>query len=146
MIDLRDRCAEVDIVGIDVDPDETTEWAALIGNQRVQGGLPAGTALLWKVTAKAFPQLSGAGAWGDRSHQARKSDHNDGYAVDFMTTNKQFGDRVLAWLLLHRFEHQISYIIWWGRIYSPKNGWKGARYVGRSAHKDHLHVSRRRVA
>lgn len=141
MIDLRDRCAGVDIFGLDIDPHETTTWAALIGGQRVQADLPAATAAVWREAATKFPQLTGAGAWGDRSHKARQSCHNTGRAVDLMTRDKRLGDRVLAWLLLHRARLGITVVIWWGRIYSAANKWLGGIYKGISRHKDHVHAS-----
>lgn len=141
MIDLRDRCAGVNSIGLDIDPDDTTSWAALIGQQRVQADLPAATAKVWREAAATFPGLSGAGAWGDPSHKARKSCHNDGRAVDLMTRDKTLGDKVLAWLLLHRARLGITVIIWWGRTYSASNKWAGRIYTGISRHRDHLHVS-----
>ena len=141
MLGFADRCAGVDIFGIGIDPHETSEWATLIGNQKVQGGLPAKTVACWKEVAAKFPTLTGAGAWGDRSHQARKSCHNIGAAVDFMTTNKALGDKVLAYLLANVKRLGLTVIIWWGRIYSAARKWVGRPYLGRSRHKDHLHVS-----
>ena len=135
------RCRGVNYVATNVDPDSFGEFLSLAGTQKMQGGLPAVTSTAWRKIAAAFPGLTGLGAWGDRSHRARKSDHNLGFAIDCMTRDRKLGDACLRWLLVRRVELGIAYVIWFGRIYSPKNKWVGRPYLGLSRHTDHLHVS-----
>jgi hypothetical protein len=145
LVELVDRCAGVDPVALD-----TAGVQALVSTQRMQQGLPPMTQVVWRELAATFPRLTGLGAWGDRSHQARTSCHNlntpagprtGPRAIDAMTTDRALGDAVVKWALLHRDRLDITVIIWWGQIWSARGNWKPRRYVGRSAHKDHVHLS-----
>lgn len=150
VIDVLDRCATVDVYSTHRDPEIEFGVLALAGTQRIQQGLPPATAAVWRELAQRFPKLTGLGAWGDRSHQARRSCHNRNTpagantgprAVDAMTRDRAMGDAVVKWALANRAQFGITTIIWWGQIWSAKNGWKPRRYIGRSAHKDHVHLS-----
>lgn len=68
------------------------------------------------------------------------SDHPKGLALDFMTRNKAVGDALAADLIANAGAWNITYIIWWRRIWKRSTG-KWEDYSGPSAHTDHVHVS-----
>ena len=72
------------------------------------------------------------------------SDHPAGYAVDFMVGagNNAAGDRIAAYVLAHRSELGVTYVIWQQR-YNPGTGWRPMKDRGGATanHLDHVHVS-----
>lgn len=71
------------------------------------------------------------------------SDHPAGRAVDFMVgTNRALGDRIAQYLLDHRTEFGISYLIWRQRI-NFGSGWSGMPDRGSvtANHHNHVHAS-----
>lgn len=126
---------------------EALEWSppfevnTLAGTQKIQGGLPAATVVAWRAIAKRFPKATGLGAWGDRAHQARKSCHNQGKAVDVMTTNPALHKEIVAWALKERQTYGFTLIISRRRKWSAKTKWIGVPYLGTSPHTDHVHLS-----
>lgn len=66
------------------------------------------------------------------------SDHPKGLALDFMTSNKQKGDVLVQDLIANAGAWNITYIIWWRRIW--QNG-SWSSYSGPSPHTNHVHVS-----
>jgi hypothetical protein len=90
---------------------------------------------------------------GDRSHSARRSDHNPdakgivrAIDIDRDLSGKAKPDlmpyladqiRVCA----KRGDKRISYIIFAGRIASSRMGWRWRKYRGINPHNTHLHVS-----
>jgi hypothetical protein len=80
------------------------------------------------------PMLGTAGRAGNAS-----SDHPSGHAIDFMTRD---GDRLADWVLDHRDELGVTYVIWRQR-YNDGSGWdEMADRGGDTAnHRDHVHVS-----
>lgn len=114
---------------------------ALAGTQRIQADLPARTVAAWRAIAARFPQIKGLGAWGDRSHQARKSCHNTGHAIDAMTTKVEEHEAIVAWALARRTELGITLIISRRRKWSAASKWKPRPYLGTSGHYDHVHLS-----
>jgi hypothetical protein len=129
--------------------DELEQFHALAGTQKMQRGLHPDCEALWRAIAVAFPRADGLGAWGDTSHQARKSCHNpsDGKgprALDVMTTDPAEHRAIVAWAIVHRALFKITVIISRGF----KWVWNQARgvfiktvYLGRSKHLDHVHIS-----
>lgn len=113
----------------------------LAGTQRIQADLPPRTVAAWRAIATRFPGIKGLGAWGDRSHQARKSCHNTGHAIDAMTTKPEEHEAIVAWALARRSELGITLIISRRRKWSAATGWKPRPYLGRSPHTDHVHLS-----
>ena len=96
---------------------------------------------------------------GDRSHSARRSDHNpdwknavDGVAwvraVDF---DRDLSGKAKPDLMPYladqirvcakRGDKRISYIIFAGRIASSRMGWRWRKYRGINPHNTHLHIS-----
>lgn len=67
------------------------------------------------------------------------SDHPKGLALDFMTRNKSTGDALAADLIANHSQWNITYVIWWRRIWTPDKGWHD--YHGPVPHTDHVHAS-----
>jgi hypothetical protein len=96
---------------------------------------------------------------GDRSHSARPSDHNPDWknAVDGVAYVRAADfDRDLSGkakpdlmpyladqirVCAKRGDKRISYIIFAGRIASPRMGWRWRKYSGINPHDKHCHVS-----
>lgn len=83
---------------------------------------------------------------GDSSHQARKSDHNQGNAIDITS----WGNPDIADMLAEWFRRQmksagssgrITYIIRRRRIASARTGWEWELYNGPNPHVSHIHIS-----
>lgn len=124
--------------------DETLEGfppLGLAGTQKMQSGLPATTQIAWKALAARFPKIRGLGAWGDRSHMARKSCHNSGKAIDAMTVIVAEHEAIVAWALANRAKYGITLIISQRKKWSAASGWKARPYLGASPHNDHVHLS-----
>lgn len=69
------------------------------------------------------------------------SDHPSGYALDFMV-GRAVGDDLAAYVLAHRDELGVSYVIWEQR-YNDGSGWDAMDDRGgpTANHFDHVHVS-----
>lgn len=86
------------------------------------------------------------GILGDPAHQARKSDHNEGNAIDITAWP---GGPDLCTHLAEAFRRQmranpagrITYMIWRRRICSPQSSWAWRVYTGPNPHTTHLHIS-----
>jgi hypothetical protein len=105
---------------------------------------PHVTAFIAKVN-KAYPARGRAsdGTWGDKAHQARKSDHNTGDAVDITHDpgSGADGDTIAAMALK---DPNVKYVIWNRQIYNTsKPGWRP--YTGSNPHTKHVHVSFKRT-
>lgn len=91
---------------------------------------------------------------GDFRHSTRKSDHNpdaDGWvrAIDIDADLGSKGQ--MAYLAdqirsVARKDGRISYVIFNGRIASPRLGWRWRGYNGASSHQHHCHVSFKKTA
>jgi hypothetical protein len=91
---------------------------------------------------------------GDFRHSTRKSDHNpdaDGWvrAIDISADLGSKGQ--MAYLAdqirsVARKDGRISYVIFNGRIASPRLGWRWRGYNGASSHQHHCHVSFKKTA
>jgi hypothetical protein len=103
--------------------------------------------LLHQVNA-AYPRRrkTSDGIMGDPAHQRRKSDHNQGNALDL--THDPAGGfdagalsealrRQMAAFALGR----VSYLIFDARIASHKMGWAWRAYSGVNPHRSHVHIS-----
>ena len=80
------------------------------------------------------------GIMGDASHQARKSDHNTGLAVD-ITHDAGIGcdGRDIAEAAIR--DPRTSYVIWNKKIYNASIADKWRPYTGANPHKVHVHIS-----
>jgi hypothetical protein len=70
-------------------------------------------------------------------------DHPSGRALDFMTTDRGYGDAIASMLIGRAGELNIEYIIWRQRIWMPSSGWKTMSDRGSATanHYDHVHVT-----
>lgn len=81
------------------------------------------------------------GIMGDASHQARKSDHNDGNAFD-LTHDPAHGVDCHTLSRQVIGDSRVTYVIWDGHIYNQimaTQGWRA--YTGTNPHNHHMHVS-----
>ena len=91
------------------------------------------------------------GIMGDAAHQARKSDHNLGNAIDVTHSPATGPD---AGMLAEGFRRQmasfpagrITYVIYNRRIASPRSNWQWRPYTGPNPHTSHVHISIRATA
>lgn len=102
---------------------------------------PACLAALRDASAK-WPNRSriSDGIMGDARHQASKSDHNLGNAVDIThdINGPAGGDLAMMAML----DQRVSYIIWDRRIWNPDRASEGWRpYTGSNPHTHHVHIS-----
>lgn len=95
---------------------------------------------LWDEVHSRWPDRTRFdGIMGDASHQARKSDHNDGDALDIgiIPESAPLGDEIAELLL---GDGRTKYVIWNRRINTlDGRGWRA--YSGASPHTAHVHVS-----
>jgi hypothetical protein len=83
---------------------------------------------------------------GDRSHQARRSDHNLGNAIDITHDPVNGPD---AGVLAEELRSQMAagargrptYVIWNARIASSGSLWRWRPYRGANPHRSHVHIS-----
>lgn len=116
---------------------------------RMQQGLPPATQAVWRHAATTFPGIVSIAAWGDRAHQARRSCHNTGQAVDIQVargTNPTpadiaLGDRIASYYRDNAAKHDVRVVIWNRRIASARRGWTWRPYGGSSPHTRHVHLS-----
>jgi hypothetical protein len=81
------------------------------------------------------------GIVGDSSHQARKSDHNDGNAFD-LTHDPDNGIDCNLFSKLALLDNRVRYVIWNRQMFNIEAGDKIWRpYNGRNSHSHHMHVS-----
>jgi hypothetical protein len=83
------------------------------------------------------------GTWGDTAHQARKSDHNTGDAMDVTSdpAHGAGGDTIAAWAIR---DPRVKYVIWNRRIYDTRNpgaGWQPYSHWKSMPHDHHVHIS-----
>lgn len=94
---------------------------------------------LWQEAHGRWPdQTRFDGIMGDASHQARKSDHNSGNALDvgIIPERGPLGDHIAAVLIT---DSRTKYVIWNRRIWTRDRGWHA--YTGASPHTGHVHIS-----
>lgn len=87
----------------------------------------------------SFPNMTSIG--GVRPDSI--ADHPSGRALDFMTTNKGYGDSIANMIIARSGELNIEYIIWYQRIWFPGKGWRHMENRGGTTanHMDHVHVT-----
>lgn len=70
-------------------------------------------------------------------------DHPSGRALDFMTSDRGYGDAIANMLISRAGELDIEYIIWRQRVWLPSSGWKSMSDRGSATanHYDHVHVT-----
>lgn len=93
----------------------------------------------WDSLNSKFSGLTNLGIWGDAAHQARKSDHNTGDALDVGVSNSTQGKQVYQDIINNASSNNVKYIIHQGKIWSPEKGERS--YSGSNPHNGHVHVS-----
>lgn len=120
--------------------DQAEEVHPPIVAEDAPGPAPAVLALRAAVNAQ-WPDRPKAsdGIMGDLSHQRRKSDHNDGNAIDFTRGPKGPDTRALIGALLR--DPRTKYVIHESKLYKP--GAEAADFSGpgKDPHNRHLHLS-----
>lgn len=97
----------------------------------------------WRDADKLAPNRSKAsdGIMGDAAHQKRKSDHNEGNAVD-ITHDPANGLDAGTIARLAQDDPRVAYVIWDRRIWSKAREAEGWRpYSGANPHTKHVHIS-----
>jgi hypothetical protein len=85
--------------------------------------------------------LNPAGIGGVGWRPLPTSDHPKGLALDFFAS-RELGDRLAAYVLAHRYELGVTYVIWRQQI-NNGSGWRAMADRGglTANHYDHVHVS-----
>lgn len=114
------------------------DWAAANACSCARGLTQSSMKVLAAVKA-SFPGMNSIG--GVRADSI--PDHPSGRALDFMTSNRGYGDAIAGMLIGRAGELNIDYIIWYQRIWMPGQGWKHMSNRGGATanHMDHVHVS-----
>lgn len=81
--------------------------------------------------------------------RANESDHPKGLALDFMTSDKAKGDSLANYVRANASAYGVTYVIWWGKIWSVarnSEGWRDYKSptgltTVTALHQDHVHVS-----
>lgn len=68
------------------------------------------------------------------------SKHKQGNALDFHVKEAQTGNEIAQTFLSNPQRFGINALIWNGKIWSERTGWKPQPYRGPHAHRDHVHV------
>jgi hypothetical protein len=105
----------------------------------LQGGGNSNIYTLWDQLTQSYPGLTNQGIWGDKSHQARKSDHNTGDAIDIGVPDIQGGTSIADEILKMAPDRNVKYVIFNRQIWNPAQGWHP--YKGENPHDQHIHVS-----
>lgn len=120
-------------------------WAQL-GYPRTLGGAVCNAVLAALRDAdRQWPGRKRAsdGTLGDARHQARKSDHNEGLAVDITHDPASGADgNVIAEAA--RLDSRTSYVIWNRRIWNGAISPEWRPYDGSNPHTHHVHISIKR--
>ncbi|MYM20045.1 ligand-binding protein SH3 [Brevibacterium sp. 5221] len=95
---------------------------------------------VYRAVCAKFPQVKTFG--GYRNDPG--SDHGTGHAVDIMISGST-GDEIRDYVLAHRKELGVKYVIWKQRLYAPYTSASGRHMDDRGSqtanHFDHVHVS-----
>lgn len=102
-----------------------------------QQGLAPTTTAGWQE-ARDIGFRGTIGGWGER---ANPTDHDDGLAIDLMTSDRTVGNALADHYIQNAERLGTKYVIWNGQIAEAANGWQWKQYNGSSPHTDHVHVS-----
>lgn len=125
------------------DPESVSDDLGPIPESPGAAPAPACRAALKEATRR-FPARSriSDGILGDRSHMARKSDHNLGNAFDLTHDPAKGCDaHALVEALRQRRDSRVKYIISQKRIWNPSISPEWRTYSGSNPHIKHAHVS-----
>ena len=114
------------------------DWDAAYGCSCARGLTKNSLAVLAAVKY-SFPGMTNIGGVRPDS----MADHPSGRALDFMTSDKGYGDAIASMLISRAGELDIEYIIWRQRVWLPSSGWKAMSDRGGATanHYDHVHVT-----
>jgi len=114
------------------------DWAAANACSCARG-LTQNSMRVLAAVKYSFPNMNSIG--GVRPDSI--ADHPSGRALDFMTSNKSYGDAIANMLISRAGELNIEYIIYYQRIWFPGKGWRGMENRGSATanHMDHVHVT-----
>jgi len=114
------------------------------GAGRRSWGLRRHAAWSARVVKHGFPAITVGG------YRSSSGDHGERLAADFMVYQKATkGDRIASFAKRHHRQLNVTYVIWYQRIWSvdrPRAGWRRMEDRGSltANHRDHVHVSFRR--
>jgi hypothetical protein len=114
------------------------DWAAANACSCARGLTQNAMGVLAAVKA-SFPGMTNIGGVRPDS----MPDHPSGRALDFMTSDRGYGDAIASMLIGRAGELNIEYIIWRQRIWMPSSGWRTMEDRGgvTANHYDHVHVT-----
>ncbi|KAB7741381.1 hypothetical protein GA707_17680 [Nostocoides sp. F2B08] len=114
------------------------DWAAANACSCAQGLTQNAMGVLAAVKA-SFPGMTNIGGVRPDS----MPDHPSGRALDFMTSDRGYGDAIANMLISRAGELNIEYIIWRQRVWLPSSGWRTMEDRGSATanHYDHVHVT-----
>lgn len=119
-------------------PPEPLGTAPCASGSGPERGLQPDTLKVHRAVCAKFPQISRYGGLAGRG------EHATGQALDIMVS-PAVGTQVSAYLMKHRAELGIEYIIWRQRIWRPSTSgaWRGMSDRGGATanHMDHVHVT-----
>lgn len=127
-------------------PEGSMTGAVGSGRSGAYGGVKPWVAAAGDLIRKMFGVKDIGGVGG----RPNASDHPKGLALDFMVyQNKALGDRISQYMLAMHEALNVTYLIWYKRIVSAKNGWKWRSYQHPNGptsnrtllHMDHVHAS-----
>jgi len=93
-------------------------------------------------------RVNTVGIWGDSSHQQRRSDHNEGNALDTSiisptgVVDTALGNEIAQKIINEADKRSVTYIIFNKREWTRKRGWHP--YTGDNPHVTHVHTSFKR--
>jgi hypothetical protein len=109
---------------------------------------------LYVTVARTF-KVRSIGGWRAVG-SVEGSDHPHGRAIDVMTGHpspdgRDLGWRIASWAVANAGRFDVKYVIFNGRIWSQRRGWRGYRHPSDPCncdptlrHDDHVHISVRR--
>lgn len=114
------------------------DWAAANACSCARGLTQNSMAVLAAVKY-SFPGMTNIGGVRPDS----MPDHPSGRALDFMTSDRGYGDAIANMLISRAGELNIEYIIWRQRVWLPSSGWRMMEDRGSATanHYDHVHVT-----
>jgi hypothetical protein len=103
-----------------------------------EAGLRPDTIKVHRAVCAKFPQITRYGG------VAGRGEHATGQALDIMVSS-DLGTQIASFVMKHRAELGVEYIIWRQRIWRPATspGWRGMSDRGGATanHMDHVHVT-----
>ena len=117
-------------------------FAPCASGSDVERGLTPDAVRVHRAVCHAFPQIT---SWGGL-RPGDSGEHGTGQALDIMTSDKELGDEIAAYVIDHRAELGVSEVLWWQQIWTVErmsDGWRSFSDRGSATanHMDHVHVT-----